>query len=73
MEILECDLEQHDLESTLIKGDTLLLPLFMVDEFTKERLTAGETHPFESPTTNDGTKVVTTMGRTGRPSSVPPG
>jgi hypothetical protein len=73
MEILECDLEQHDLESSLIKGDTVLLPLHMIDEFTKERAAAGETHPFESPTTDNGSNVVTTMGRTGRPSSIPPG
>ncbi len=72
MEILECDIEQHELESSLIKGDTLLLPLVMVDEFTKERLAAGEIHPFESLRETTAPKVVTTMGRSGRLSSVPP-
>lgn len=73
MEILECDLEQHHLESSLIKGDFVLLPLHMVDEFAAERIAAGESHPFEDLTNDDSTKVVTTIGRTGRPSAVGPG
>ena len=70
--ILECNLEQHQLESFLISGDWILVPRADLTDLEKTLRKYGrpvpERHPIE-----EGTRLVTFIGRTGRPSCVPPG
>jgi hypothetical protein len=68
--ILECDLEQHQLESFLISGDWVLVPY---DELLdRENLLRKYGRPVpERKPPHEGTRLVTFIGRTGRPSDPP--
>ena len=68
--IIECNLEQHQLESYLIKGDWVLIPSAEVDEMKKAAHKLGIEFPNSEG--EEGTRLVTFIGRTGRPSGFPP-
>jgi hypothetical protein len=70
--IIECDLEQHELEAYLIKGDWVLVSIAEIWEM-REKLKAVGVDPADYFSFENDPDMITLIGRTGRPSGTPPG
>lgn len=70
--IIECDLEQHELESYLLKGDWVLVSIADIWEM-RQKLKAAGVDPATYFSFENDRDVITRIERTGRPSGESPG